>query len=499
MNGGRHHFLTHTGIYLIARGLPGIVAFLAIPIFSRLLTPDQYGSYGLVIVTVNLLSALLFQWVRLSLVRYLPVYRDDTARFKSTLLTTSFLMVIFLGVISGLLCLLPIGSEYRAYVLPCWLMLAAQAGFELACEYARGDLRPWQVMRMQVARAGSTVVLGVLLVHLGCGWWGPVGGTTLGMALALLMFTRKDWRGVRLHIDRPIFDRIAKYGIPLSLTVALLVVVAGSDRFLIASFLGRAQAGVYSVAVDFTSQTLTLLLLVVNMAMFPLAVRALEHQGVEAARQQMRYNASLLLGIGVPCVVGFALLAPGIAHTFIGRDFCSAAANIIPLIALGAFLAGLKAYHFDAAFQFADKTLYQVWIILAAAVLNFGFNLYAIPRWGINGSAIASVAAYILSIGLTALIGRRSFPIPFPAESCFIVLAAAGAMGLMLLPFRTHIGPVALIGQVLAGMIVYGSGLLLLNFMGSRDQLGLLWRKRMAARELETPEQLVPFTVGEQS
>ena len=36
---------------------------------------------------------------------------------------------------------------------------------------------------------------------------------------------------------------------------------------------------------------------------------------------------------------------------------------------LGAFLAGLKAYHFDAAFQFADRTLYQVWIILAAALL----------------------------------------------------------------------------------------------------------------------------------
>jgi O-antigen/teichoic acid export membrane protein len=499
MSSKRPHFLRHTGIYLVARGLPGLVAFLAIPIFSRLLEPAEYGKYALVLVTVNLLNALLFQWVRLSLVRYLPVYREDTLGFKSTLLTTSLVMVLALGVVAGLICLLPMGAELRVFVIPCWLMLAAQAGFELACENARADLRPWQVMRLQLARASSTVVLGVVLVWLGLGWWGPVGGTIGGMLLALLVLSRGDWRGVGLHIDRTIFGRVARYGIPLSMTVALLVVVAGSDRFLIAWFLGEAKAGVYSVAVDFTSQTLTLLLMVVNMAMFPLAVRALESHGTEAARQQMRYNASLLLGIGVPCVVGFALLAPGIAHTFIGKDFCSGAANIIPLIALGAFLAGLKAYHFDAAFQFADRTLYQVWIILAAAILNFVLNLIAIPRWGINGSAVASVIAYMLSIGLTAWIGRWSFPIPFPAGSFLIVLISAAAMALMLIPLRSHVGPIALVAQVCGGMALYGSSLLALNFLGARDQIAGFWRNRLRENREAPAEQIIGFAVGEQA
>jgi O-antigen/teichoic acid export membrane protein len=489
MSAPRHHFLTHTGIYLVARGLPGLVAFLAIPIFSRLLDPVEYGRYALVLVSVNLLNALLFQWVRLSLVRYLPVYREDEARFKSTLLTTSLLMVAALGAIAAFLCLLPFGREMRGYVVPCWIMLAAQAAFELSSEFARADLRPWQVMRLQLVRSASTVILGVVLVWAGLGWWGPVGGTIGGMLLALIVLSRGECLGVRLRIDREIFDRIAKYGIPLSMTVALLVVVAGSDRFLIAWFLGEAKAGVYSVAVDFTSQTLTLLLMVVNMAMFPLAVRALEHEGVDAARKQMSYNASLLLAIGVPCVAGFALLAPGIAHLFIGRDFRVEAANIIPLIALGAFLAGLKAYHFDAAFQFADRTLYQVWIILAAAVLNVVFNLIAIPRWGINGSAVASVAAYVLSIGLTAWIGRRSFPLPFPTASCGIVLASAGAMAVALFPLRSYIGPIPLAGQIVLGMFIYGSGLLMLNFLGARDQ----FLRRLANRIRPESEQLLPI------
>ncbi|MDB5332470.1 MAG: polysaccharide biosynthesis protein, partial [Phycisphaerales bacterium] len=62
------HVLSHAAIYLIARGVPGVVAFLTIPLFTRLLDPVDYGRYTLVVATVALLNALLFQWLRLSLV-----------------------------------------------------------------------------------------------------------------------------------------------------------------------------------------------------------------------------------------------------------------------------------------------------------------------------------------------------------------------------------------------------------------------------------------------
>src|SRR5438874_2447340 len=143
----------------------------------------------------------------------------------------------------------------------------------------------------------------------------------------------------------------------------------------------------------------------------------------------MRSNASLLLAVGVPCVVGMTVLAPGIAHCFIGQSFREAAVSIMPLIALGTLLAGLKAYHFDAAFQFAHRTIYQVWIVLFAAVVNLALNLVAIPRWGINGAAGASVVAYLITIALTAWLGRRHFVLPFPFAACGRVTLAGGAVG----------------------------------------------------------------------
>jgi O-antigen/teichoic acid export membrane protein len=243
-------------------------------------------------------------------------------------------------------------------------------------------------------------------------------------------------------------------------------------------------AGLYSVAVDFTSQTLTLLMMVINMAMFPAAVRAFEHEGREAAQEQMRSNASLLMAIGVPAVVGLSVLAPGIAHSFLGKDYRTTAAAIIPLVALGAFLAGLKAYHFDAAFQFAHRTIYQVWIVLFAAIVNLVLNLIAIPHWGINGAAAASVIAYVVSIGLTAWLGRRHFALPFPMSTCAIVLFAGAVMATVLFPFRNYLTPYALAAQVAAGAGIYGAILIGFNFLGLRDAL---FRKLQRSNDIPLP------------
>ena len=474
------HVLSHAAIYLAARGLPGIVAFLAIPVFTRLLDPGDYGRYALVVATVTMLNALLFQWLRLSLVRYMPAFKDDPAKLKSTLAGTTGVLILGLGLLAGAACLFPIGMTWRLVLAACWLTLAVQALFELCCEYARSSLRPWQYMTLQLMRSSSAIVLGMTLILLGLGWWGPLIATAVGMALAVAWCYRRDWGDVRWRVDRATLKKICMYGVPLSLTVALANVISSTDRFLIAGFMGEDSAGLYSVAVDFTSQTLTLLMVVINMAVFPMAVRAWENHGRQAAQDQMRANASLLMVVGAPSVIGMAMLAPDVAYCFLGKSFRGAAAHIIPLVALGTFLANFKAFHFDAAFQFAHRTIYQVWIVLFVAVVNIALNLIAIPRWGINGAVGASVLAYAISIVLTAWFGRRHFSLPFPFGAAARVLLAGGIMAVALYPVRGYLGGLAMLGQVALGAAVYGAVLAVSNFMGLRQFI--LLKVRPASR-----------------
>ena len=464
----RTNVVTHAAVYLLARGLPGLVSFLAIPLFSRLLDPGEYGQYALALGTVVLLYALLFQWLRLSLVRYLASSGDGPARLKSTLMTTVGALALASGVVAAAACALPASRGWRDFIFLCWALLSVQSAFELCCEYARATLRPWQFMRLQLARSVSFVALGVVFVLAGAGWWGPLAGLGVGMALAVAAVWRRDWADARPAVDRDLLVELARYGVPLSLTVALTAVIGTSDRYLITWMINKEAAGLYAVAVDFTAQTITLLMTSIHLAMFPLAVRAWERGGAAEARDRMASNASMLLAVGVPCVVGLAMLSPGVAHAFLGNSFRGAAVGIIPVVALGSFLAGMKNCHFDAAFQFVHRTVSQVWIVLAAAVLNVALNVVAIPRWGINGAAAASVVAYVAAIVLTVVVGRRHVALPLPAGAAARVLLAAGVMALLLAPVRHYVGAAALGAQVAGGAAVYAGVLLATDFMGLR-------------------------------
>jgi len=66
----------HSVIYLLGRGLAGVLSFLTIPIYTRLLSPYDYGRYTLVVAGVNLFNVVLFQWIRIALLRFLPAYME---------------------------------------------------------------------------------------------------------------------------------------------------------------------------------------------------------------------------------------------------------------------------------------------------------------------------------------------------------------------------------------------------------------------------------------
>jgi O-antigen/teichoic acid export membrane protein len=369
--------------------------------------------------------------------------------------------------------------------------------FELTCEYARASLRPRRYMLLQVLRGVVGLSVGASLALMGWGWWAPLLGIGSGLAVGIAYGYRGDWRGARLRIDRATLAKLSWYGIPVSLTVALTVVIASSDRFLITLILGQAAAGVYAATVDMTVQTASMLMMAIYLPLFPLAVHAFEQQGLRAAQTQMRTNAALLLGIGVPAVTGLIVLAPGIAHCILGESFRTAAQQLIPLVALATFIASMKAFHFDAAFQLAHKTLYQVGIALSTAVVNVALNLMLIPRMGLQGAATASLLSYLLALTLTVWLGRRHFVLSIPLGDTARVVTAAALMAAALSPLRHDVRPLALAMQIVCGAAIYGVSAIAMNFLGLRD--GLMRRLVRPAAETKPPAVSTPVLMETQS
>jgi len=179
--------------------------------------------------------------------------------------------------------------------------------------------------------------------------------------------------------------------------------------------------------------------------------------------------------------VGLAALAPGIAHLLLGEAFRASAEGLIPLIALAALLANLKAFYFDLAFQLGQDTRALVRILAVAATTNILLNLLLIPRLGIIGAAWATLAAQALALGYSAWSGRRHFRLPWPSGDALRILFAAALMGAVLWPLRNIRDPLGLGAAVAFAALIYGLGLLALDTGGSRVSL-FAWAACLARR-----------------
>ncbi len=403
----------HSAIYVLARGGPGLINFLALVLYTRLLTPEQYGQYALVLAGLGLAQVVGFQWLGLCLARFLPANRDAPERFLSEIkFLFAVLALVFsaVGLVVALLWPDPVWQRLVALAVP---LLTAYAWFELNLIHAAAALKPSLYGRINLTKSAVALALGSLLAWLGLGAYSPLWGLLLGVSLATLVSGRRVWRGVKLiRPDPEKTKKLLAYGIPLAANFALVWVVASSDRFLLGWLLDVGSAGQYAVGYDLAQHSIGMLLMIVNLAAYPLAVHALERGGMEAARDQLRKNGAVIFSLAFAAAAGVAVLAPLLGGLLLGVEYRDTTVELLPWVALAAALSGLKAYYFDIAFHLGRATVKLVWISVGASIVNVIFNLIWIPHYGILGAAYATVLTYAVGTVASAWLGHRFFILP---------------------------------------------------------------------------------------
>lgn len=470
--------IRHTIIYTLGRSASGAINLIALAVFTRLLLPAEYGHYALVVVWVGVVNAIAFQWLHSGARRFLSAYTDRRGGFFATL-RVAYARVAVTVVLLGTVVALgwPDPTVRRLAVLGT-ILLCAQAWLDLNLNLSLAGLKPIRYGTLNLIRSAVGLLCGGALAYFGLGATGVIIGIIAGYVVPGVIVALRDWRGgARGPADSVVMQEVLRYGLPLTAVYALSFVVTFSDRVLLAWLKGSGDVGTYAAAYDLTFQGLMTLMVMVNLSAFPLAVRALEEGGLDAARAQLTQHATLLLAVAMPATVGLALLAPNVARVFLGGAYQASGARLIPWLAFGTFVVGLKTYYFDLSFQLGRATTKQVWISAFAAAVNVGLNLWWIPKFGVLGAAWASLAAFLVAGVSSVLLGRRVLPMPLPWVQWVKIAVAGAIMGMLLLPVIAYRGAFALVGQVALGASVYGFVAILLNVGESRTALVQLLHK----------------------
>ncbi len=464
--------IKHSLQYVLARGIPAGINFAALAVYTRMLTPAEYGAYALAIVGVTLGNALFFQWLHVSVIRYWAREQAHSGRFMSTLAFGFAASALPLALLAGLAAGLLADAELVGLVVPVLVLTWIWGFMELNLALRNAQGAPTAYGLLSTARSALSLAIGASLAYVYGGAISPLLGWSLGIALALAFLSTRMWRTVRLaDVDRLLLRKLLRYGLPLTASLLLTLVVSTTDRVLLAVLDGPSDAGLYAAGYDLAHQAQTVLMMIVALAAYPLAVRTLEQDGPAAAQHELARYAELLLAIAAPAATGLALLAAPIGQVVLGQSFSGVAVALIPIIAFASMAAGLKAYYFDLAFQLGQRTLEQVWVLLVTAGVNLVLNLVLIPDYGVQGAALATLLSYVAGLLLSAAYGRRYFVLPIPLAGFSKVVAACAAMALVLWPLRAGGGPGQLAAAIFAGATCYLAAALLLDTCGSRSAL----------------------------
>lgn len=456
--------------YLLARVIPGLVAFSSLAIYTRILSPEDFGRYVLVLAAVNLGHVTLFGWLGMALLRFMPSRLDESGTLLST--TLGMYVLLVLAVVCGMTAsLILVPSAWRGFLVAGMIALCAGAWLETNLNLCQSRLLPGRYGSLLMLRSVCALAIGSGLSMNGWGAYGPLTGLIAGALIASIGATRSGWRGVRPQINRPLASELLRYGAPLTGSAALLLIMSSADRFMIARFIDNTAVGAYSASYDLASQSLGLLMVSVNLAAYPLAIRAYERGGRDAALSQLRQHGSFLLLIALPATIGLILLSEPLAIVCLGEEYRSTAALILPWIGGAIFIAGLKAYFFDIAFQLAKRSATMMWSVGTGALVNIALNFWCIPAFGVLGAAWATMAAYVAALAVCVSLGRSLMPITFDWEEVIRIVACCAVMTLAVLAYPPQEGLLGLLLQVFTGVIVYGTAAVAIDALGLRGML----------------------------
>jgi O-antigen/teichoic acid export membrane protein len=216
--------------------------------------------------------------------------------------------------------------------------------------------------------------------------------TVLSM-LALAWFYRRHYGNLRFFsVSKSVAVRLLAETWPLALTVILTSMYVNIDRVLIKQLLGDASAGKYAVVLSL-STALYFIPLAFGQSLFPSLVEARENTALYHQRLQQAFDVLLWTAVALALPVTFA--AGPIIGLLYGPAYAGAGEALAILIwsAVVTFV-GLVTSYWLVVENLQRLYPIRIFASLCTCVL---LNVLLIPRLGIRGAAIATVAAQFVS------------------------------------------------------------------------------------------------------
>lgn len=383
----------NTAIVSIGKICTQLITFFLLPLYTAVLTTEQYGVVDLMNTLVGLFLPIVTLQLEQGIFRYLIDNRDDEEG-KKKIITTSTVFIFVQAVLYLIIFFVAsnfIKNEYK-YFLATNLIAGMFSTIFLQIARGLGDNLKYAIGSF--ISGASIVVLNVIfIVVFHWGAYGMLLATMIGnlICATYIFLSKKIYTYINLkEFDKQTLKEILKYSVPLVPNMISWWVVDASDRTIVTSILGVGMNGILSAATKF-SNVISTLYGVFNLTWTESAAININSEDRDEFFSKIldfiiRFFGALILGI-----IAFM---PFVFSIMINEKFQEAYMQI-PILMLGSIFNILTS--FLGSIYVAKKITKEIAkTSVFAAVINLIVNIVLVKQIGLYAASISTAVAYFV-------------------------------------------------------------------------------------------------------
>lgn len=392
---------------------------IIVPVYTSLLSPDQYGLYSLSIAVLSFLCIIFSDWVGLSGLRFFKHHQmmQDMPKYLTTLVTMLVTNVFLMFVLAltfrhNFYEFFHIPVKYFLAILVLIIPVAIRA---LLFQLLRAQLKSMSFTLSTIVNQFLTILLSIFFVkffHLGAIALLLGMGVSISLIDILLIYQSNILSWFKLQkIEWASVFPIMKYGIPIAATSLSAWIINQSNKFIMNSIHGFSEVGIVGVAYGLTLPLLMTIFSIITVAAIPRIINMYEEK-IDVRPLISRFTGYYVL-IALPVITVISLYSVDYVQMLSSNEKFLVAFKLIPYFAFGTFFMALTDYT-TLQYHLANKTYIDFVIKLTSGIANVVLNILLIPKYGLIGVGLATLIANFLYFLLSVIIVLPGLRLIYP-------------------------------------------------------------------------------------
>ncbi len=465
-------------IQVAGRGVILLCSLALVTMLTRLLGPEGYGTYVIVMTWLSILCVIIDLGLNMVGVREMSLHKNRRQELFQAVFSLKLLYAAAAALVG---CVVIFVTSYNA-VTNHSLLLSYSVFLSLAVFESFRTVKHAQIQMASITACdvlASIIILSVaaVVLFLQMNVIAVIAGVVVANAAKaglMAFYARHDVR-FRLAWPTEAVKTLFLQSLPLGISGVLATVYMRLDLIMLSAIKPAEDVAVYGAAYKLI-EVLLILPVVAFGTMFPLFSRAVNGPREELVAQ---YNKGFqfFAVMSLPLAVGGALVADPLMTLITGRDFADfAGLGLTSMAGFASTPAGLalKILLFVVPLMFIgqlhghmliakDLVRHIILIYFFVLPLNAALNALVIPAYSFVGASLVTVATEVIALVLTTWLMHSRFQIMLPLQLLVKPFVATLAMAAFVLGI-----PLPVTASITLGACVYGG---VLYFLGGVEFL----------------------------